>query len=197
MKRYIRSNEEILKPFMVTFGWDTGGPDTGPRISSGHELVYALSKEDACSKWEADNAESFRPGGDLYVYEGCWAKPVTPEEVEEYEREEYERYAYEDDTIPINSDTDVMLDLNFGEEPVSDKISYRQIYDRVMHKQYDTVYDLVSAIAQLAYRGNYGGYCNLSKDEAVATALDLYEGFTGRWWDPTREQFDDLVNDII
>lgn len=82
------SNSESSEiPYLVTFGWDQGGPESGPIWKGDTDIVYAYSEEDACKKWEAENLDQFQSGfGEYGGYEGCWARPATPEEVEEYSR---------------------------------------------------------------------------------------------------------------
>lgn len=77
MKRYIRSSAEIA--WMVTYGWDEGGPESGPICGSDRWLIYAKSEEEACRKFEKEYAN------DIFGYEGCWAEPATPEDIAEWE----------------------------------------------------------------------------------------------------------------
>lgn len=77
MKRYIRSSAEIA--YMVTYGWDEGGPESGPIWGSDRWLIYARSEEEACRKFEDEIA------GNISGYEGCWAEPATPEDIAEWE----------------------------------------------------------------------------------------------------------------
>lgn len=86
----INCSETEEQPYIVRFGWDSGGPENGPSYGYGEDIVYALSKEDACSKWEAENQDqiaglnSGRYGG----YEGCFARPATEDDIREYEEEQ-------------------------------------------------------------------------------------------------------------
>lgn len=90
MKRYIRSSAETA--WMVTFGQDTGNAETGPRISRGEYLIYAVSEDDACRKFEEEYAY------DLEGYEGCWARRATQKEIDEW-------YSYmnEPEDLPFSS----------------------------------------------------------------------------------------------
>lgn len=84
MKRYIRSSSDKLqsKAYIVTFGTDDGGPESGPIIHSGEYLLFADSPSDACRKFEAEFAK------DLDGYEGCWARKATEQEIQEWESED-------------------------------------------------------------------------------------------------------------
>lgn len=68
-------DENGLTAYLVTFGWDDGGPESGPIWRCGTNVVYAESADDACAKWEASYA------GQFDAYEGCSAREATPEEV--------------------------------------------------------------------------------------------------------------------
>ena len=97
-------------------------------------------------------------------------------------------------------DANICTDFNIEEyfkhrDEIPTPITYRQIYDRV-HGKYHNVYDMVTAIARLVYAGNYQGYGNESARGAVATALELLEDMTGRWWDPDIETFNEIVDSI-
>ena len=83
MKKYVKAASS-LKPYLVTFGWDSGGPESGPIYGKGEDIVYALSEDDACNKWESENLGQFNSGS---AYEGCWARIATQEEVDEFEAE--------------------------------------------------------------------------------------------------------------
>lgn len=93
-----QEQSDQLQPFVVRFGWDSGGPENGPSYGYGEDIVYAASKEDACSKWESENQEqidgfnSAKYGG----YEGCFARPATEDDIREYN--EYIRMWDEPDT---------------------------------------------------------------------------------------------------
>lgn len=82
MKRYIRSSGEILKPYLVTYGYDSGDIENGPIPEYGYDIVYALSEDEACYKWQADNGWQF----DDVNYTGCYAREATPQEVAEYKQ---------------------------------------------------------------------------------------------------------------
>ena len=97
----ITSGESIqdkngLTAYLVTFGWDDGGPESGPIWGCGTDIVYAESEDDACAKWEAAHA------GQFDIYEGCSAREATPEEV-----------AYDNMVQEFDNWED---DLPFGEE---------------------------------------------------------------------------------
>lgn len=76
MKRYIRASEETA--WIVTFGQDGGNAESGPIIYSGEYLIYAISEDEACRKFEDEYAY------DLDGYEGCWARRATQKEIDEW-----------------------------------------------------------------------------------------------------------------
>lgn len=80
MKRYVRASSETA--WIVTFGQDAGDAERGPIISSGEYLIYAISEDEACRKFEDEYAY------DLNGYEGCWARKATPEDIAEWEEGE-------------------------------------------------------------------------------------------------------------
>lgn len=90
MKRYIRASEETA--WIVTFGQDAGDAESGPIIYSGEYLIYAVSEDEACRKFEDEYAY------DLDGYEGCWARRATQKEIDEW-------YAYmnEPEDLPFSS----------------------------------------------------------------------------------------------
>lgn len=67
------------RAYLVTFGYDHGGPESGPRISTGTDIVYAKSEEEACRIWEEENVRY----GDGYA--GCSASLASAEEIQQYE----------------------------------------------------------------------------------------------------------------
>lgn len=81
-------------------------------------------------------------------------------------------------------------------DEMTNQQKYREIYDRVIaHEQYNRgegVLGLLQAIAISAYSLHYGGVTNMR--DAVFEAMELLEPMTGKWYDPTQEEFDDLVN---
>lgn len=106
MKRLLRltSAEDIvgesygddLMPFIVRFGWDSGGPESGPSYGYGEALIYALSKEDACARWESENVDQIQGLNDSgSIYEGCFAWPASDDEVARFEDEN----AYQDELV--------------------------------------------------------------------------------------------------
>lgn len=71
------------KPYVVSFGYDIGGPESGPIIRSGSDIVYATSEQEACDKWEKECA-------DFEGYCGCMAHEATSKEIEEIEADRAE-----------------------------------------------------------------------------------------------------------
>lgn len=86
----IKSSTNGEMPYVVRFGWDSGGPENGPSYGYGEDIVYALSEEDACKKWEAENQEqiegfnSSKYGG----YEGCFAHLATEDDIKKFEEDQ-------------------------------------------------------------------------------------------------------------
>lgn len=77
-------------------------------------------------------------------------------------------------------------------------LSYREIYDKVIpNRDYETKIDRVTAIAQLCYARGYKDYQPETKKDAVFLALELYEDMTGVFWDPTFDEFDEIVDRIV
>lgn len=77
-----------LRPFIVTWGYDAGGPESGPKWGKGEEIQYGTSEEDACRRWEEDNHSWCN--SPYSGYEGCWAKETTEEIAEEMNRKMHE-----------------------------------------------------------------------------------------------------------
>jgi len=140
------STDESEKPYIVRFGWDSGGPENGPSYGYGEDLVYALSEEDACAKWEAENEDqiaglnSGRYGG----YEGCFARPATEADLKEMEEEEAywdeleKHYDFVDgDVVPkssvesshaaIRSSVDTFTEKMFAKFPKCDMINKQNL----------------------------------------------------------------------
>lgn len=104
-------DSDQLKPFVVRFGWDSGDPENGPSYGYGEDIVYALSKSDACNRWESENKEQIEGlnSGKYGGYEGCFARPATEDDIREkaahdQEWDELEKnYRFEDDGVyPID-----------------------------------------------------------------------------------------------
>lgn len=179
MKKYIKSSQ-LKYPFMMLgeyadgYSTECGGDDEEDCM---YRLIQLQDKH-----------------GDLTWYSG-----LTNEDYTDGEYIGRENYIYES--------TDVDTVLSGDPETYSNPITYQEIYSIVFKNAKGnlngyldtdkTDYDNVLKIAQLAYRRNYGGYCGDSPDEAAAAALELYESMTGRWYDPTREEYDDLVDSIF
>ena len=78
----------------VSFGWDAGGPEDGPRIRGDYDIIYAPTKEEA----EAFVDENY--GTQFSQYEGCVAHKATEAELRKYEedmREADEMYKWMED----------------------------------------------------------------------------------------------------
>lgn len=78
-KQEVESSVKGEKAYLVTYGQDSGGPESGPIISKGEYILLAESEEDACKQFE----ELYSPH--ISGYEGCWAREATDEEVAEWE----------------------------------------------------------------------------------------------------------------
>lgn len=126
MKRYIRSSSDKLQSnaYIVTFGTDSGGPESGPIIHSGEYLLFADSPSDACSKFEAEFAN------DLDGYEGCWARKATEQEIQEWQSEDSEELPFSStrtNKTSINANT---FDENWNDD-FEDEDSIRVLLEDV------------------------------------------------------------------
>lgn len=82
MKRVIIASKQDTHTetaWVVTYGWDEGGSESGPIWKSDTAIVYARSADEACKIWEAEFADQFD------IYEGCSARPATAEDIQQYE----------------------------------------------------------------------------------------------------------------
>lgn len=70
-----------MQVYLITYGYDIGGPEDGPIFRKGEDIFYADSVEDAEKRWGAEYGDGT---------EGYWARLATPEEVETWERENKE-----------------------------------------------------------------------------------------------------------
>lgn len=76
--------------------------------------------------------------------------------------------------------------------------TYNDIYDKVMrNNETQGKLSKIKKMAQLIYSRGYGTELNPSKNDAVYIALELYEEMTGTYYDPTLDEFDDIVDSII
>lgn len=76
-------------------------------------------------------------------------------------------------------------------------MTYREIWDNVQINHIEGAKETTSHIAQLVYGYGYGDEESPSKEDAVWIALELYEDMTGRFYDPTHEEFDEIVSQIM
>ena len=80
MKRVIIAGRQDIQTeiaWAVTYGWDEGGPESGPIWKTDTDVIYARSADEACRIWEAEFADQFD------IYEGCSARPATAEEIQQ------------------------------------------------------------------------------------------------------------------
>jgi len=85
------------------------------------------------------------------------------------------------------------------DRPEGDTYTYRNLYDLVIKSSDYTLktrQDKVVRLAQLIFRRGYEGRTDYSEEDSVVFALELYEDMTGIYWDPTREEFDDMVYSV-
>ena len=81
-------------------------------------------------------------------------------------------------------------------ESIVDHMRYKAMYDEVIASgKYHGKKQTTEALAQLAYAYKYDAV--EKKSDAVWAALELFEEMTGFWWDPTQDEFDDMVAGIV
>lgn len=79
MKRWIHAASKADRRFYnVHFGWDEGGPESGPIFKSENVIVKARNEKDA------ENRVRNRFNGGL---EGCWAELATQADIDEFVEE--------------------------------------------------------------------------------------------------------------
>lgn len=75
-------------------------------------------------------------------------------------------------------------------------MTYKDLYENVIESgKYLTRMERIKALAQLIFTTRFDAV--ESKEDAVWAALERYEDMTGRFYDPTQEEFDDIVSSII
>lgn len=75
-------------------------------------------------------------------------------------------------------------------------MTYREMFDEVvMSGKYHTQMEKVKKLARLIYRTGFDGA--ETKTDAVWAALEQCEDMTGRPFDPTQDQFDEIEASII
>ena len=72
MYRVIKASRDNRNYYVVHYGWDEGGPESGPIFKGDNIIVKARSAQDA----ENRIYNKMGPG-----IEGCWAEPATDEDV--------------------------------------------------------------------------------------------------------------------
>lgn len=104
--------------------------------------------------------------------------------------------------LPFAKEADVRQDPNDAEVAqacirkriVDASYTHREMFDEVvMSGKYPGALAKIERLAQLIYAND----CTMSKKDCAAWALEKYEEMTGRFFDPTQEQFDDIVDSII
>lgn len=76
-------------------------------------------------------------------------------------------------------------------------MTYKEIYNAVCRYSKGSRMENVAYIAQLVYTHGYRSDKCMTKRDAVFTALEIYEDMTGYYYDPTHEEYDDIVAAII
>lgn len=75
-------------------------------------------------------------------------------------------------------------------------MTYREMFDEVvMSGKYRTQMEKIKVLAQRIYCNGFDGA--ETKADAVWAALERYEDMTGRPFDPTQDQFDEIEASII
>lgn len=64
------------QPYFIHFGWDEGGPESGPVMKGDIDVVWGISKEDVLEKWKNEV--------DTSNFDTYWAEPTTEEEAQKY-----------------------------------------------------------------------------------------------------------------
>lgn len=103
MKKIIKSTNQ-LKDYIVTLGYDMGGPESGPIWRAEELFVHAYSEDDACRIVENYYDSEF--GLDQlrwFGYEGCSARLATPSEIDNA----YARLAEDRRNIPEGYEWDM------------------------------------------------------------------------------------------
>ena len=83
-------------------------------------------------------------------------------------------------------------------------MKYREIYSIVIadeqsgvaNPRYRTPKEKVTAIWQLVFSHGYKEETNLTKEDAYWLACELYEDMTGRYFDATEEEYEQMLREI-
>lgn len=99
MKKIIKGTHQ-LKDYVVTLGYDMGGPESGPIWQSEEVFVHAYSEAEACKIVENYyELPTLSPFG----YEGCYARLATASDIENA----YARLAEDRRNIPKGYEGDL------------------------------------------------------------------------------------------
>ena len=83
-------------------------------------------------------------------------------------------------------------------------MTYKELYrlvikpgeDFQVNELYPTTEDKITGLAQFIYSYGYEDDRYMSKEDAFWTACELYEDMTGRYFDPTQEEYDGIIDKI-
>ena len=75
MKKLIRASKANRDYYVVHFGWDEGGPESGPIFKSDNIVIKARNEKDA------ENRVINKLHGEL---DGCWAEPATQQDIDAF-----------------------------------------------------------------------------------------------------------------
>lgn len=83
-------------------------------------------------------------------------------------------------------------------------MTYREIYSIIIadeqsgitNLRYPTAKDKITGISQLVFRHGYKGETNMTKADAFWLACELYEDMTGRYFDPTNDEYERMLSEI-
>lgn len=78
-------------------------------------------------------------------------------------------------------------------------LTYKDLWQLVGSRpdKFPTPRAMVKELAQFIYSYGYKQDKFLSKRDSIFIALELYEQMTGRFWDPTQDEFDDIEGGIM
>lgn len=82
-----------MAQYLVTMGFDVGGPESGPIMRTGYEMVEANSEEEANHYVEEEYKDDI-------CFCGCSSKLATQEEIDEWNKQMAEMPDVDD--LPFN-----------------------------------------------------------------------------------------------
>lgn len=77
-------------------------------------------------------------------------------------------------------------------------MTYKEIYSSVFadDQVYRTTKERITGIAKLVFRHGYKDFADMTKEDAFWLACELYEDMTGRYFDPTNEEYEQMLTEI-